>query len=212
MTDNIEVYVQNSIRINSPQGLIYIDPFRMQELHNDAAFIFITHDHYDHYSPEDIDKVIGEHTILVIPAKMEKTVRAISGKFDRVITVEPGIRTEAGGLRFETVPAYNIHKPFHPKSSGWVGYIFEVNGEIIYVAGDTDATDEAKNVKCDIALVPIGGTFTMNAGKAAKLVNEIKPKVAIPVHYGEFVGKESDGDDFARSVNREIEVVFKIKF
>lgn len=99
MTDNIEVYVQNSIRINSPQGLIYIDPFRMQELHNDAAFIFITHDHYDHYSPEDIDKVIGEHTILVIP-----------------------------------------------------------------------------------------------------------------VHYGEFVGKESDGDDFARSVNREIEVKFKIKF
>ena len=212
MIDNINVFVQNSIRIKSPQGLIYIDPFQMKEEPNDAAFVFLTHDHYDHFSPDDIKKVVGKNAVLVIPEKLERRAGEVSGMFSKVVTVKPGISTEVDGLRVETVPAYNIIRPFHPKSSEWVGYIFMINGKRIYVAGDTDDTKEARSVRCDIALVPIGGTFTMDARKAAELINEIQPEVAIPVHYGTAVGKISDGDEFAKRVKEPVKVVFKIEF
>ena len=114
------------------------------------------------------------------------------------------------GIEFETVPAYNIGKPFHPKSAGWVGYIFKDGGTRIYVAGDTDATEEAANVKCDVALVPVGGTYTMNAKQAAELVNTIKPKVAIPVHYGGIVGSAKDGEKFA-SMLENVQCEIKIQ-
>ncbi|MBR1674174.1 MAG: MBL fold metallo-hydrolase [Eubacterium sp.] len=212
MLDDIKVFCQNSIRIKSPQGLIYIDPFQMKEEPNDAAFVFLTHDHYDHFSPDDIKKVVGKNAVLVIPEKLEKRAAEVSGMFKKVVTVKPDISTEVDGLKFETVPAYNLIRPFHPKSSEWVGYIFKIDGKRIYVAGDTDATKEAKNVKCDIALVPIGGTFTMDAKKAAEFINEIKPEIAIPVHYGTAVGKISDGDDFAKRVDAPVKVLFKIEF
>ena len=212
MLDNIKVFVQNSIRIKSPQGYIYIDPFQMKETPNDAAFVFLTHDHYDHFSPEDIKRVVGRNAVLVIPEKLEKRAGEVSGLFKKVVTVKPEMSTSVDGLEFETVPAYNIIRPFHPKSSEWVGYIFLIDGKRIYVAGDTDATKEARSVRCDIALVPIGGTFTMDARKAAEFINEIKPEVAIPVHYGAAVGKISDGDEFAKRVEAPVKVVFKIEF
>ncbi len=120
------------------------------------------------------------------------------------------MQQELEGLFFETVAAYNILKPFHPKSAMWVGYIFLVEGRRIYVAGDTDATSEAKAVKCDIALVPVGGTYTMDAKKAAQLVNTIGPDVAIPVHYGTLVGSLKDGQEFAENVNDPVRVELKI--
>jgi L-ascorbate metabolism protein UlaG (beta-lactamase superfamily) len=107
----------------------------------------------------------------------------------RILTVKPGVYREVEDLEFETVPAYNLLKPFHPKGAEWVGYILRIDGKRIYIAGDTDETKEAKAVKCDIALVPIGGTYTMDAKKAAELVNTIRPEVAIPTHYGSIVGK-----------------------
>ena len=115
-------------------------------------------------------------------------------------------------MEFETVPAYNTLKPFHPKSAEWVGYVLRIDGKCIYIAGDTDATKEAKAVKCDIAIVPVGGTYTMDAKKAAELVNTIRPDIAIPVHYGSIVGKPSDGDVFAENVKSPVKVVFKIQF
>ena len=115
-------------------------------------------------------------------------------------------------LEFETVPAYNVGKPFHPKSAGWVGYVLNVDGSRVYVAGDTDATAEAENVKCDVALLPIGGTYTMNAKQAAGLANKIRPAAVIPVHYGGIVGRENDGFDFEKQVDGGIKVAFKIRF
>lgn len=114
-------------------------------------------------------------------------------------------------MKLETVPAYNNVKQFHPKSAGWVGFILNVNNKRIYIAGDTDATKDAKAVSCDIALVPIGGTYTMDAKQASELINSISPKVAIPVHYGSFVGKKEDADVFANNVKPGIEVEIKIK-
>ena len=212
MVDNITVNTQSSIRIESRVGVIYADPLGINDDVHDADYILITHDHYDHFSPEDIEKVAKSDSILVVPEKMQVKAQKVAGVVGRIETVKPGVYREMNGLEFETVPAYNILKAFHPKSAGWVGYILRIDGKRIYIAGDTDATKEAKEVKCDIALVPIGGTYTMDAKKAAELVNTLRPNVAIPTHYGSIVGKPSDGDVFAEYVKDPIKVEFKIQF
>lgn len=202
MTENIEVFTQNSIRITYGSKKIYVDTFNMNEEFHDADVIFVTHDHYDHFSPDDIAKVSCEKTILVVPEKMEKKAREASSLVSKIITVKVNDSAEVSGLAFETVPAYNIMKPFHPKSAGCIGYIFSMDGKRIYVAGDTDATAEAGEVKCDIALIPIGGTYTMDAKKGAELINKIKPETAIPTHYK----KSSDADEFVSLVDPSIKV------
>lgn len=212
MTENIEVFRQNSIRIKDGSRTIYVDPFQMDAAFHDADYILITHDHYDHFSPEDIGKVACDKTILVVPEKMEGKAQELAGMISKIVTVNPGRFWEVDGLEFETVPAYNVMKPFHTRSAGWVGYILRIGDRRIYIAGDTDATKEAKAVKCNIALIPIGGNYTMDAKKAAELVNEIRPDVAIPVHYGSIVGKPSDGEVFAQHVKEPVSVEFKIPF
>ena len=212
MIENIEVNTQNSIRIASRVGVIYVDPLEILDERHDADYILITHDHYDHFSPEDIRKVAKADSILVVPEKMAGKAQEVSDAVGRMETVKPSIYREINGLEFETIPAYNTLKPFHPKSAEWVGYILRIDGKRIYIAGDTDATKEAKAVKCDIAIVPIGGTYTMDAKKAAELVNTIRPDIAIPVHYGSIAGNASDGDVFAENVKSPVKVVFKIPF
>lgn len=212
MTENIEVFTQSSIRIKDRDRTIYVDPFRMTTEPHDADYILITHDHYDHFSPEDIGKVANRGTILLAPAKMEDKAQEVSGLVARIVAVKPGVCPEVEGLELETVPAYNSLKPFHPQNAGWVGYILQIDGKRIYIAGDTDATKEAKAVRCDVALIPIGGTYTMDAKKAAELVNAIRPDVAIPTHYGSIVGKPSDGETFAGYVKAPIKVELKLRF
>ena len=212
MTEKIEVLTHSSIRIKSGFGTIYIDPFNMKTEPHDAAFILVTHDHYDHFSPEDIAKAAGDDTILVVPEKMKGKAKEAAGLVKEIRTVKAGDRQEVNGFEFEAVPAYNIMKPFHPKSAGWVGYILLLDGQRVYIAGDTDATKEAGEVKCDIALVPIGGTYTMDAKQAAELVNTICPNVAIPTHYGNIVGKPKDADTFAKNVKDPVKVEIKIQF
>lgn len=211
MIENIEVFTQNSIRIRTENKNVYIDPFQMKETPKDADFILITHDHYDHFSPEDIEKTAGSETILIVPEKMAGKAKEVSGLVGRIITVIPGESREVEGLKFETIPAYNILKPFHPKSAGWVGYILLIGDKRIYIAGDTDATKEAKAVRCDVALVPIGGTYTMDAKQAAELVNTIRPEAAIPVHYRSIVGKKEDAEVFAANVKEPMRVEVKIQ-
>ena len=212
MVENIEVNTQNSIRIVSRVGKIYVDPLEIGNDAHDADYILITHDHYDHFSPEDIRKIAKTDSILVVPEKMLDKAQEVAGDVGKIETVKPGVYRELNGLEFETVPAYNLLKPFHPKSAEWVGYVLRIDGKRIYIAGDTDATKEAKAVKCEVALVPIGGTYTMDARKAAELVNTIRPNIAIPVHYGSIVGKPADGKVFAENVKDPIKVEFKIKF
>ena len=126
------------------------------------------------------------------------------------IPVEPGESYETDDFTFETVPMYNIKKPFHLKRAGWCGYVVNIDGVRIYVAGDIDAIEEAKNIRCDIALIPIGGFYTMNYKEAAELINTMKPKVAIPTHYGTAVGSPEDGERFKALVDDGIEVVIKL--
>ena len=211
MTENITVFKHSSIKILTEVGAVYIDPFQIDEEFHDAAFILITHDHYDHFSSKDIRKVAGKDTVLVVPDAMEEKTGEVYDIVKRIETITPGATFNIGGLEFETVPMYNILKPFHPRKAGWVGYILTVNGQRIYIAGDIDLIKEARAVKCDVALVPVGGFYTMDAVKAAKLVNEIKPSVAIPVHYGNLVGSTKDAGKFAELVREPVKVEIKIK-
>lgn len=210
VTENIEVFTQSSIRLKGREGIVYADPFRMRDEPKDADYILITHAHYDHFSPEDIGKAAKAETILVVPEKMRGKAQEAAKFVGRIVTVKPGTHQDVDGLELETVPAYNGLKPFHPKNAGWVGYIVCIDGQRIYIAGDTDATKEAKAARCDVALVPVGGTYTMNAKKAAELINTIKPSVAIPIHYGSIVGKKEDADEFAANVKPPVRVEIKM--
>ncbi len=211
MIGNIEVFKQNHIMIKADGKIIHIDPFMAEQSPEDADIILITHDHHDHFSPADIAKTANKNTTLVVPENMREKAEAVKELVGGIVCVKPGESYDIHGLEFETVPAYNTIKPFHPKKAGWVGYILKTGGKRVYIAGDTDATEEAKAVKCDIALVPVGGTYTMNAKEAAELINEIKPEIAVPVHYGGIVGGKKDGEEFARAVGGGVKVVIKIK-
>ena len=207
----ITVNAQNSIRIDANGTIIYIDPFQIEKDLSDADFIFLTHDHYDHYSLEDINKVLQRETAFIVPKAMDKKVRKNTAAGINH-PVEPGKSYEVNGLSFETVAMYNKLKPFHPKKSGWCGYIINVSGTRIYIAGDIDDIDEAKTVKCDIAMIPIGGFYTMNYKEGAGLINTMKPRVAIPTHYGTAVGSPADGENFAKLVDKDIQVEIKLSF
>ena len=203
MIESIEVLCHSSIKFNK-EKIIYFDPFKIESNYNDADIIFVTHDHYDHYSTEDIDKVKKSETKIVAPEDLQTKLLKDGFSQENIILVEPNEKNEAYGIKFETIPAYNISKQFHPKENGWVGYIIQINDIRYYVAGDTDITEDNKKVKCDVAFVPVGGTYTMNFEEAAKLVNEIKPKIAVPIHYGSIVGTNKDATDFIKLLHPEI--------
>ena len=202
MLDNVEVLCHSCIRI-SKNKIIYIDPFKIEKDYHDADLIFITHDHFDHYSEIDIDKVRKNDTVIIVPEELLVKVLKQGFRQDYIITVDPGDIEMVSGIRFEAIASYNIDKQFHPKENAWVGYIIEVGGIRYYIAGDTDVTEENKKVKCDVAFVPVG-TYTMDFKEAAFLINEIRPKVAVPTHYGSVVGSERDATDFVRLLHPSI--------
>lgn len=205
MLEGIEINCHSSIKISKGKT-IYIDPFKIEKQSNDADIILVTHYHYDHFSTEDIEKISNKDTIIVVP----KTVKTLS-KMKNTVLVEPNNVYEVKGIRIETIPAYNIKKQFHPKDNQWVGYIIEIENIRYYVAGDTDVIPENKQVKCDVAFIPVGGTYTMNYEEAAELVNVIKPKMAVPTHYGDIVGEKNDGEKFKKLLNKDIECKILIK-
>ena len=210
MLENVQVLCHSSILIKK-RKVIYIDPFRIKETYNDADIIMITHDHYDHYSEEDIEKIRKEATKIVLPIGLEEKAINIGFKEENIILVSPNKQYNVEQIKIKTIPSYNIGKKFHPKENNWVGYILEIEGIRYYVPGDTDITEENKEVKCDVAFMPVGGTYTMNSKEAAELVNEIKPKIAIPIHYGEVVGSNQDAIDFASRISKEIKCEILIK-
>ncbi len=203
MLDNIEVLYHSSIRIKRDL-VIYFDPFKINKEYNDADIIFITHNHYDHYSPEDIKKVRKKDTVVVAPIDLLDDLLLLLFAKESIILVKPDEKYNVKGIDFKTIRAYNINKNFHLKEYNWVGYLVTIKDIIYYIAGDTDVTAENKQVKCDVAFVPVGGTYTMDYKEAAKFVNEIKPKIAVPTHYGEVVGSKEDGKNFSRLLNSNI--------
>lgn len=203
----IEVFTQSAIKLNG-QKKIYFDPFQITQKLNDADYIFITHDHYDHYDRESIQNIIKDDTIIIAPQILEEEVKSLSKK---VVIVFPNKSYEVEGLKFSTVRAYNINKKFHSKDADYVGYILSFEGLTYYIMGDTDALEENKNVQVDVCFIPIGGHFTMDYLEASKYINEIKPRKVIPIHYGSIIGDLDLGEKFKKLIDKDIEVEIYIK-
>ncbi|MDW8101220.1 MAG: MBL fold metallo-hydrolase, partial [Anaerolineae bacterium] len=165
---------------------VYIDPWKLPTKAPLADLILITHEHYDHCSPEDVQRIRGTGTVVAAPSAAASKLKA------PVTIVKPGDKLTLNGVLVEVVPAYNVNKPFHPRKAGHVGYIVTLGGERIYHTGDSDLIPEMKGLQVDIVLVPVSGTYVMDAEQAAQLVEQLRPRLAIPMHYGDIVGSEAD--------------------
>ncbi len=197
----IQINKQSSIKIISNK-IIYFDPFMIDEENHDADIVFITHDHYDHFSIDDIKKIEKEDTVFVIPDNMYNLLGG-----ENVVVLNPNEKTIVEGYEVMTISSYNVNKRFHPKEKGNLGYIVKIEGKRVYVAGDCDMNEDNENISADIAIVPVGGHFTMDYKEAAKLINKIKPEIAIPCHYGNLgIGDIDDGKRFKELVDSNIKV------
>ncbi|NLD88035.1 MAG: MBL fold metallo-hydrolase [Clostridiales bacterium] len=193
------------------EKVLYFDPFMVTEESHYADIIFVSHEHHDHFSPEDIKKTAKNDTIYVFPASMKAEAEEFMQDKNRLILLEPGEKRDILGIPTEAVRAYNVGKPMHPRENDWLSYVVTVEGKRIYVCGDMDSSEEALSVSCDTVLVPCGGTYTMNAAEAAEFVNKLRPKTAIPMHYGSLVGKKGDGEEFLSKVDDGIDVMLLIQ-
>lgn len=209
MLESVKVLCHSAIKI-SKGVTIYIDPFRIDQDFNDADLIFITHSHFDHYSEEDILKVKKQNTKIILTSDIVENAMKLGFDRDNILEVEPNKDYEIDNIEFSTIPAYNTNKQFHPKTNNWVGYIIDLDNIKYYIAGDTDITEENKKVKCDVAFIPIGGTYTVTYEEAAELTNIIKPKVVVPIHYGSIVGSKEDAINFKKLLDKNIECVIII--
>lgn len=207
MLEEVKINCHSSIKIEK-DTTIYIDPFRIKKTIHDADFVFIiTHSHYDHFSTEDILKIAKENTVFITVQETKSSLELLGIKEDQIIIVKPNNEYEVKEIKFKTVPAYNNNKNFHPKENNWVGYIIELNDTKYYIAGDTDNIQEIQNIECDVAFLPIGGKYTMNAKEAAELANSINTKIVVPIHYGEIIGTEEDLANFLKLTNKETKVL-----
>ena len=179
---------------------IVIDPFQVKQC-EPADIILISHEHYDHCSPEDVKKIQKDSTVIVTEAQ---SAAKLSGD---VRVVQPGDKLTVSGIPIEAVPSYNTNKSFHPKENGWLGFIVTVGGVRIYHAGDTDRIPEMGSFQVDIALLPVSGTYVMTAEEAVEAARMIKPKVVIPMHYGAIVGSADDAKRFSEALQGTCEVV-----
>lgn len=193
----IEVIHHASIKLTGNK-VIYFDPYKIEEEIHDADYIFITHDHYDHYDPESIEKVRNDNTKIIVPLCLKDKEHNLLVDGYRMYGIDD--------IKFNTIPSYNINKDFHPREKYYVGYNVFLDGKYYYIMGDTDKTDEALQVKSDICFVPIGGTYTMDYQEAADYINEVKPEKAIPIHYGMITGDIDLGEKFKEKVDKDIEV------
>ena len=175
----------------SDDVVVYIDPWKLQDAPKDADIVLVSHSHYDHYSAADVEKAGKDGCQLIASSD----VIASHGSGQAILSDRMG---EVAGVTVKGVPAYNPQKQFHPRGNNWLGFVVAIGGKNIYYAGDTDVTDEMAALEdIDVALLPVGGTYTMDASQAADAVRHIKPKAAIPYHWGDIVGGRADADEFA---------------
>jgi L-ascorbate metabolism protein UlaG (beta-lactamase superfamily) len=175
---------------------VYVDPYRIKRW-DPADVILITHNHYDHFSPEDVRKILKPSTVIVKPGRPEHDLVA------NYRSVAPGDELEIKGLKIHAVHAYNIGKLYHPESAGHVGYVFTVEGVTYYHAGDSDFIMDMEDICCDVAFLPVGGTFTMNAEEAAQAAAAIRPKIAVPIHWDH----RHDAERFAELAECEVRIM-----
>ncbi len=199
------------VRASAARGpTIYIDPYRVAGGPK-ADLILVPHGHYDHFSPQDVERLAHERTWLVAPPAVAER---LSG---RVLSIAPGetVRPDGvQGVEVSAVAAYNTSKrdgdgrPFHPREAGGVGYELNLRGERLYHSGDTDVIPEMDAVAgCDVALLAVSGTYVMTAAEAAEAARRIGPRLAVPMHWGAHIGTRADADEFARLASVAVRIL-----
>ncbi|MFW6014439.1 MAG: MBL fold metallo-hydrolase [Nanoarchaeota archaeon] len=197
----IEKLNHSGFIIRGKSKTIIIDPYNIKTTEK-ADIILITHPHFDHYSPRDIKRVKKKNSLVVMPSIQNNSN----------IGTKPTILRQWGEIResdinIKAVPSYNTDKDFHPKVSGWFGYVIDIDNETIYHAGDTDLIKEMEKLgDITYAILPVGGKYTMNGKEAARAVDIIRPEIAIPMHYGKVIGGYEDADDFCELCSCPVEI------
>jgi L-ascorbate metabolism protein UlaG (beta-lactamase superfamily) len=207
--ERIEWLGHAGFRIKTRAGTVYIDPYRT-EGGPPASVILITHDHFDHFSRDDVVRLAGERTTVIGPATVTEQLKG------KTVSIAPGDAVEIDELEIAALPAYNTNKldsegkPFHPREAGWVGYVIGFGGGRIYHSGDTDVIPEMDQAAgADIALLPVSGTYVMTAVEAAEAARRIEPKIAIPMHWGTVLGSRADAEEFATAAPVEVRILEK---
>ncbi|MFC1765172.1 MBL fold metallo-hydrolase [Planctomycetota bacterium] len=201
------VYIQwlghASVKIWHKDKVVYVDPRNLGTVERDADLVLVTHSHSDHYQASTINNLADANAIVVMPTSMSAsqwTQRKLA----------PGETKIVSDVPITAIPAYNTNKSYHQKSRNWLGYVIEIGGLRIYLAGDTDLTDEMKALTdIDVAFLPAGGTYTMTATEAADATHYFKPKLAIPYHYGDIVGNAKDASTFTALAAVDVRVMVK---
>ena len=208
MVNNIHWLGQAAVKIAAAGKVIYIDPYQIKK-EDQADIILITHGHSDHLSPGDIKKIITENSIIIAPDNCMGKLEDFDVRETK--SIRPGQSFSVGDINISAVPAYNVVKTnFHPKSNNWVGYIITIEGIKIYHAGDTERIPEMKDIECDIAMLPLGQTYTMNSVKeAANAAIDVKARIAIPIHYGLYEGTKDDAKEFKELLEGKVDVIIK---
>jgi len=184
-----------SFRIAGAETVVYIDPWKLPDAPHDADVVVVSHAHYDHCSPDDVAKVSKADTAIIAPADTISQLKAANA-------VTPGESMTIKGVTVEAVAAYNVGKAFHPKANNWIGAVLTLDGKRIYYAGDTDLIPEMSDLKdVDLALLPVGGTYTLNASEAATACEVIGCKAVVPYHWGDIVGSADDAEMLAEAVS-----------
>jgi len=189
-----------SFRIDGSKSTVYIDPWKLKSA-KPADVVCITHSHFDHLSEEDVARIRKATTTIIGPPDCKASFG------DSFKTIAPGQSLSVGDVKVEAIPSYNTDKDFHPKENNWVGYIVTVDGVRIYHVGDTDMIPEMAGTNADVALIPVGGTYTMTVKQAAEAVNKINPKVAVPMHCGDIVGTLEDRDKFKAATSAKVVIL-----
>jgi L-ascorbate metabolism protein UlaG (beta-lactamase superfamily) len=208
VVDSIDWLGQAAVRISAGDRAVYIDPYKLKA-GSTAELVLVTHCHQDHCSPDDLAKVVGEGTVVVAPQDCLPIIEELTPK--QTVSLQPGEEASFAGIKVEAVHAYNqVKTSFHPRKNLWVGYILTIDGVRVYHFGDTERIPEMKEYRCDIALVPLGQTYTMESVEdAVDAVRDVKATVAIPIHYGMYEGTEADAMKLQELLSGEVEVVIK---
>jgi len=198
-------FKQSGFRVQDGNKVIYFDPYQISITPNDADVIFITHSHSDHCDPASVRKILKDGSKILTEPESANTLKSVSAN---ITVVKPGDELTVDGFKVKVVPSYNINKSNHPKSKNYLGFVVTLSdGRRVYQAGDTDNIPEMADIQTDIALLPIGGTYTMTASEAAEAAKVIRPKVAVPMHYGAVVGSVRDAEQFQQLLVGVVEVV-----